>query len=126
MENIIGGAGDDILVGTITPEVPVTIFGFTLNNILRGNGGNDLLLGLDGNDVLDGGLGSDAMSGGEGNDTIDYSKRKENLSINLDVLVNDGVAGEGDGIDEDVETLIGGSGNDRITGNAQMRSSATP
>ncbi|WP_420326120.1 calcium-binding protein [Mameliella sp.] len=57
-ENAEGGAGDDLIVGSL------------LDNVLRGNDGNDSLYGLGGVDVLDGGPGNDQLRGGEGNDTL--------------------------------------------------------
>ena len=49
----------------------------TLDNVLRGNAGNDTLLGLAGNDVLVGGAGSDKLEGDSGNDTVDYGGSAE-------------------------------------------------
>jgi Ca2+-binding RTX toxin-like protein len=58
IENVIGGAGRDSLVGD----------GFA--NRLSGGAGNDRLNGGDGNDTLDGGDGADIMWGGNGNDVF--------------------------------------------------------
>jgi Ca2+-binding RTX toxin-like protein len=57
IQNVIGGDGDDILIGN------------ALNNILRGLAGNDRLFGLDGNDTLIGSGGTDFADGGNGTDT---------------------------------------------------------
>jgi Ca2+-binding RTX toxin-like protein len=134
VETVIGGAGSDKLTGTLTPLVkPV---GYTENNKLVGNGGNDTLIGLLGNDALDGGAGNDSLDGGAGNDnlngglgtdkiiggantdTADYTGRSDALIITLDGLANDGATGENDLISADVENATGGSGSDKITGNA--------
>ena len=56
MENVIGGAGNDRLVGN------------GLGNSLRGGGGSDSLLAGAGSDVLYGGAGNDTLTGGKGND----------------------------------------------------------
>jgi Ca2+-binding RTX toxin-like protein len=117
IENVIGGAGNDLLIGTTVSADKLTTPGFTRNNVLRGNGGNDTLRGLDGNDVLDGGLGADVLTGGAGIDTADYATRTQNLTLNLDGAANDGAPNEKDRIDMDIENLTGGSGHDRMTGN---------
>jgi Ca2+-binding RTX toxin-like protein len=119
-EILIGGAGNDLLVGTTVPPGTnaTSTPGYTPNNTLIGNGGNDTLNGLDGNDLLDGGLGSDVFNGGSGIDTADYSKRTQNLMLDLDGVADDGMANENDKIGTDVENLTGGSGADRIIGNA--------
>jgi Ca2+-binding RTX toxin-like protein len=57
IENLIGSAFDDLLVGDAGA------------NILRGGLGRDILLGMDGDDVLDGGAGlANTMQGGRGDD----------------------------------------------------------
>ena len=58
IENAIGGAGHDSLVGD------------SLANRLSGGVGNDRLSGGDGNDTLDGGDGADIMWGGNGDDVF--------------------------------------------------------
>jgi hypothetical protein len=56
--NVIGGAGNDILIGDAN------------DNVLTGNGGNDILLGGAGNDTLNGGDGRNLLIGGLGTDTL--------------------------------------------------------
>ncbi len=86
---------------------------------LRGGSGNDTLTGNSSDNMLDGGLGADQMTGGAGSDTVDYSYRTEPVTADLSGSPgNDGEAGEGDTIGADVESLIGGSGDDTLTGNA--------
>ena len=87
------------------------------NDSLIGGSGNDTLHGGSGNDTLDGGLGADDLFGDGGSDTADYSHRTENLRLTLDNVANDGASGEGDNIHADIETILGGSGNDFIQGN---------
>ncbi len=55
---IVGGAGNDALVGKDGAEV------------LIGNLGNDTLSGMGGADVIYGGIGNDLIHGGDGNDTL--------------------------------------------------------
>lgn len=56
IENAIGGAGNDTLLGN------------QAMNHLSGGAGRDVLDGRAGNDVLDGGAGADSMRGGTGHD----------------------------------------------------------
>jgi len=56
---IVGGAGDD------------TIVGYRANESFSGGAGNDLLVGKQGRDVLDGGTGDNRLDGGEGGDRLE-------------------------------------------------------
>ena len=58
VENVLGGAGNDSLLGN------------DLANLLSGGAGIDRLNGGEGNDTLDGGDGADIMSGGNGDDVF--------------------------------------------------------
>ena len=58
VEEVVGGAGDDIL---IAGSAAVT---------LRGGGGNDNLLGGPLGDLLDGGIGADSINPADGADTV--------------------------------------------------------
>lgn len=116
VENLVGGAGNDLLVGTtFQGAAPV---GLTFNNRLAGGPGNDTLQGLGGDDVLDGGTGRDSLNGGGGVDTADYASRTAALRLSLDGVANDGALGENDLIAADVENLTGGLGADLLVGNA--------
>ena len=99
-----GGPGDD------------NLFGF---------GGSDKLYGEDGNDLLRPGLGADFLYGGDDgnsccwNDTVSYSERGGPVNVSLDGNANDGEPGEGDYIDDDVESLVGGNDNDVLIGSGR-------
>jgi Ca2+-binding RTX toxin-like protein len=58
IEDVFGGAGNDLLVGSVAA------------NHLYGGWGNDSLFGLDGDDTLDGSVGDDSLYGGNGVDTL--------------------------------------------------------
>ena len=58
IENVIGGAGSEV------------IYGNDYNNTLQGNGGNDTIYGYSGADNLLGNSGNDYLSGGNNNDTL--------------------------------------------------------
>jgi Ca2+-binding RTX toxin-like protein len=107
VEELRGGAADDRLTA-----------GTGASTTLVGNGGADVLTGGPGADRLVGGLGADTMSGGAGTDVADYSARTTELGVSLDGQANDGSVGEGDGVAEDVENVLGGLGPDALTGSA--------
>ncbi|MFN4017878.1 MAG: beta strand repeat-containing protein, partial [Reyranella sp.] len=100
IERVTGGAGNDTLTGD------------ALANMLAGGAGDD---------VLKGGLGADVLDGGTGADTADYSDKTASVSVTLSGLTNAAV--RIDGIVEDtirnIENVIGGSGNDTLTGDAR-------
>jgi Ca2+-binding RTX toxin-like protein len=130
-ENITGGTADDVL------------FGDAAKNTIKGGGGNDTLSGgwkttatcattltqvLDG-DVLNGDAGSDTFlmpslncwaqaNGGVGDNVVDFSGRGVAMVIKNDGLPNDGdmAANEKINIATDVLKLVGGFGDDQITG----------
>ena len=127
------GEGDNVepdVEGAIGSKAGDQFTGNANANWLYGAGGDDILLGGVGNDHLFGGLpassgtfaadGSDVFFGGAGKDVVDESNHTGNLQLSIDSVQNDAVAGQpGQGVDnirEDVETVIGGDGNDTITG----------
>lgn len=61
VEEIGGGWGDDILIGSDGDNV---LWGSSGNDTIRGLGGNDKLYGDDGADLVDGGPGNDEIKGG--------------------------------------------------------------
>ncbi len=97
IESVIGGSAGDRLTGD------------QFANRLEGGAGDDVIKGGGGNDALEGGLGID---------TVDYSDKTASVAITLAGSVAAGVTVGG--IAEDsvryIENVIGGSGNDTITG----------
>ncbi len=114
VEAVTGGAADDTLVGG--PAVD-TLSGGEGADVLRGEAGADVLNGDDGDDVLDGASGGDSFVGGTGFDTADYSARTVALTIDLDGAADDGETVEADNVRPDIERVLGGSGDDTLTGN---------
>jgi len=108
-----GGSGADVLEGGPGND---TLNGGAGNDTLRGAIGNDSLFGQLGDDFLQGGTGADVLRGNRGIDTASYSASTLDLVITLDALANDGQAGELDNVRPDIEIVIGGEGNDSITG----------
>ena len=87
MSVLIGGSGNDSIVGT------------SGDDYLLGHGGNDSLVGLAGDDTLDGGAGNDYLRHDLGDDLV-YGRE------------GDDYLGGGEGND----TLLGGPGDDDLTG----------
>ncbi len=87
IENGIGGAGADLMIGN------------QIANALTGGAGNDVINGNEGNDVLTGDAGKDKMNGGTNNDLMTGG------------LANDKLTGGGGH-----DTLIGGAGADTHKG----------
>jgi len=135
IETVIGGNGDDVInCGYVTNAALLirggngvdSLTGGALNDTIMGEAGGDTLTGAQGNDLLIGGYGNDLLNGGTslsgadtlegdlGLDTVDYSQRTANISITSDGVANDGETGEGDSVLADIETIIGGAGNDYI------------
>ncbi|MGI8524841.1 MAG: beta strand repeat-containing protein [Pseudolabrys sp.] len=122
-ENVTGSAFDDTLGGGNTAAV---LKGLGGDDLLVGGDGKDTLLGGDGNDVLSGNqvsdqtTGGDILSGGLGIDTVDYSGTSHAIMVALGATdttaATVGGAATGDVI-TGVENLIGGTGNDVLTGN---------
>jgi Ca2+-binding RTX toxin-like protein len=114
VETVIGGADDDVLTGSALAD---TLSGGPGEDVLHGEGGADTLNGEDGDDTLEGGAGGDTQSGGAGFDTADYSARTLAVTVTLDGSANDGETAEVDNVKPDIERLLGGAGDDTLTGN---------
>jgi len=106
IENLTGGAGDDLLRGSATANIvrggagDDTLEGGPGNDSLYGDAGNDLLYGGAGNDMLVGGAGADTLVGGDGDDFLDASDNPATADTAIDCDgVNDssGTAGTSPG-----------------------------
>jgi hypothetical protein len=87
------------------------------NDLLRGTPADETLAGGDGDDRLSGRLGADILTGDDGTDTVTYAERGRALTVTLnDGRANDGQAGERDRVDDSVENVRAGSGDDRLVG----------
>jgi Ca2+-binding RTX toxin-like protein len=114
--SVMGADGDDRI--TNRTGIHSSLDGGAGDDTIIGGGGNDALNGEVGDDLLDGGKGADDIVGGEGFDAVDYSMRSAPLDVSLDNVANDGEANEGDNVHNDVEGILGGSGNDYLAGDA--------
>ena len=131
-----GGNGNDLLKGGNQGDV---LLGGLNDDILNGESGDDLLNGGDGSDMAVGGTGNDVYAFnpatinqidtvvelvGAGTDTLNFSTLTTAVTANL---TNDSalatmaqriVRVNSAGQSGNFENVIGGSGNDQITGNA--------
>ncbi len=134
---IDGGPGNDVLVGGFDRDTLLggpgndRLFGGEASDTLDGGPGDDALFGGDGDDrfIAEAGDGADVLSGGPGTrDVADYSARTTPVTVSLDALAGDGAPGEGDQVGtvpwgggsspNDLEDVVGGSGNDTLLGDA--------
>lgn len=112
-----GGAGNDDIDGGGFAG-PLIILGNAGDDTLTGSPADDLIFGLGGNDTLIAGHGGgdDIIDGGNDGDTVKYLSADETMIINL---TTGKASGDPDiGIDTliNIENVVGGSGNDVITG----------
>jgi Ca2+-binding RTX toxin-like protein len=117
IENITGGNGNDTLTGDAGVNV---IAGGTGNDVITAGGGSDVgITGGNGNDrfVATVNDGNDRYDGGIGSDTLDLSLTSAGAVVNLSTA-NDTATSTEIGLDVlvSVENVIGGAGDDIITG----------
>lgn len=109
-------AGADKFTAQSAVNKPMEVHGGDGNDSITTGSGNDSIFGDNDNDLLDGAGGDDDTHGGAGIDTADYSNRTNDLNISLDDAANDGGIGAHDNIHSDIEVVLGGYGNDVLTG----------
>ena len=113
VENLVGGVGNDILIGSDSSNL---ILGGPGDDTIRGLGGDDTMNG-DGTFFL-GDLYTDLIDGGAGSDTVSYADRTAPVNVSLDGVANDGDPTiEADNV-LNTENIVGGGGDDTLTGNA--------
>lgn len=119
--SLFGLGGNDILVGS---RVSDQLFGGAGNDVLRGGAGNDVVVGGFGNDVLDGGAGRDLLVAGYGADIargglgVDMLAFQTTANVAVDLNVSRVQTFQGGSISvTGVESLRGGTGHDRLSGN---------
>jgi Ca2+-binding RTX toxin-like protein len=86
------------------------------DSLLIGGPGNDTLVGTIRDDTFRGGPGNDSFYGNVGTDTADYSDTTANLTIDLSLPGAQDTGAAGNDLLYDVENVIGGEGNDVLTG----------
>jgi Ca2+-binding RTX toxin-like protein len=143
---INGGDGNDVLNGGTGND---TLNGENGNDVINGGEGNDIITGGKGKDNLNGGEGNDTISGGAGDDIISAGSGDDTILITNTDDGRDYINGENGndtldftalttGVNIDLsnngsqtviptlvlsvvnlENIKGGSGDDKIAGNAQ-------
>jgi Ca2+-binding RTX toxin-like protein len=121
-----GYAGNDLLVGGSGHD---DLFGYEGNDTLAGNAGDDRLRGFTGDDTYR--FATNTWAGSDtveeliigGTDTLDFSASPNRLVVDLGALgvnqpVNANLHLSLAGLSE-IENVIGGAGNDELTGNWQ-------
>ncbi|MFH1746454.1 MAG: Ig-like domain-containing protein, partial [Planctomycetota bacterium] len=117
VENVIGGAYDDVITGNEEANV---LDGGAGDDTISAGAGDDTLIGGAGDDVLDGGAGDDTLiagtgddilRGGEGHDVADYSTAESGVTVNFN---EDGVDAAQPGVDTltSVEEVVGSQHDD--------------
>ena len=109
IENVIGGSGDDEILGD------------QFDNVLQGGHGKDSVLGGAGHDEFIASVNDDddVYDGGSGTDTFNASGVQNDVEIDL----QEGTAtGDDIGFDKlsSIENVIGGDGNDTIVANDKI------
>jgi len=109
---------DGQLAGAGPSNLALTLFGGADNDEIVGGSASDQLHGGAGIDTFrspseDGG---DTYDGGPDQDTLHYTGRTLPLIVTIGTGANDGGDGEGDDIQDSLEHVIGGSGDDQLTG----------
>lgn len=117
MPDVIMGDGVDL--GLEPVGVPMKLYGGGANDVLLGGAGSDELSGGIGNDTLLAGRdpgGADLFVGGDGEDFVDYAGRTAPITVSLASGADEGEADEHDEVDESVENVRGGDGDDHLIG----------
>jgi Ca2+-binding RTX toxin-like protein len=110
--NLTGNALNNGLTGNDSRNV---LDGGSGNDRLNGGGGADSLLGGVGNDALLGGAGNDTMRGGDGVDLADFAAAGVDVTIDLST---GRATGDGTDLLFDIENILAGEGDDKLTGSA--------
>ena len=86
---------------------------------IRGGAGNDTLTGNGSQNYISGGLGNDTITGGGGGDFLGYWERSDSITIDFSsgTFGNTSI-GESDTVDASIRNAMGGSGADRLIGDA--------
>ncbi len=117
----VGGVAEDTLTnieGIAGGSAADTLTGDGLANQLDGQGGNDVLNGAGGDDLLTGGIGNDTLDGGTGTDTASFAEKTASVVVTLNgaTAATATVGGAAEDTLRNIENIIGGSGNDTLTG----------
>ena len=113
IENAVGGAGNDSILGNGTA------------NLLQGGSGNDNLNGSSGDDSLDGGTGSDTLEGGLGTDIAIFSGTYASYTITFNAVTGSYRLVDGGGAADTVTNVESFQFADQVRPASQVISSDT-
>jgi Ca2+-binding RTX toxin-like protein len=115
---IIRGDGDDSIVGTAGND---DIYAGGGDDTVYAAAGNDDVFGEGGDDILIAGegAGNDNYDGGEGSDWITFTSTSQGVVVDLEAGTATGAEIGSDTL-VDIENVTGGTGNDSITGTADV------
>ncbi len=97
--------------------------GSNFNDFIFGNIEKNEIDGLGGDDLIRGGLGDDIINGGDGTDTLSFSYTNSDQHVTVSLIENSSSVIDGLNITLETdkifnfENVIGGLGNDKISGN---------
>lgn len=113
---ISGNVGDDALTGGDLGDI---LDGGDGDDVLDPGSGDDVVQGGAGNDLIIGGSGegNDSLDGGANVDTVKYQSATQDINVNLTTGTASGDPVIGTDSLANLENVIGGGGNDTITGN---------
>ena len=119
-DQLFGENGDDLLLGGNDNDV---LFGGNHDDALYGQRGDDRHHGQNGDDLIGGDAGTDLHDGGRGRDILSYEFRTRGVYVSpthdyTRVNGNDGEPGERDHVLDNIETIVGGLGDDTLAGAA--------
>ena len=110
IDEVIGGTGDDVILGWDLAE---TFSGSSGDDVINGRGGDDNLSGGDGDDSLTGGAGDDTITGGDGDDNLRGGTGDDVINGGADTTSDDDADNDGP-----ADRLVGGAGADEMDGGA--------
>jgi Ca2+-binding RTX toxin-like protein len=113
-DTLDGGGGNDSISGDSGRDL---LWGGDRDDTLEGGGGNDTIYGNRGDDLIvaGSGAGDDAYHGDGGIDTITYASTTAGIVVDLTAGTASGAEIDSDTLDG-IENVIGGAGDDSITG----------
>lgn len=114
--NGFAGITDPSVFRFSTLDPVTTITGTGGADSLTGSAGTDRLYGLAGNDTLNGAAGNDLLDGGDGSDLASYAGLSAAVRVSLAIGGAQDTGGSGIETLVSIENLLGGSGNDTLSG----------
>ena len=108
---------DDVFLSSVAESGPNQVIGSSGNDVLIGSNLADEIFGGAGNDQIAGLGGDDFLDGGSGVDTVTYAGTTHGVIVDLAAGTATGAEIGSDTLSA-IENVIGGSGDDVITGNA--------